>query len=145
MTAGNSSAQAPAARRSGASRRGRIPCSMSPFALSTWPLACGCATDAISSRIFLSSQNSASSPMEKLLPLSVIILCGYPNLLITSSTNLLAVAPSQFVTGLASIHLVNLSIITKRWVYPEGAFLKGPTISSPQTAKGHVIGIVRSS
>ena len=33
----SSSAQAPAARRSGASRRGLIPLRIRPFALSTWP------------------------------------------------------------------------------------------------------------
>ena len=37
----------------------------------------------------------------------------------------------------ASIHFINLSMVTSRWVKPTGAFLSGPTRSSPQTAKGH--------
>ena len=36
---------------------------------------------------------------------------------------------------------VNLSMVTSRWVKPPGAFLSGPTRSSPQTTKGHVMGI----
>ena len=31
----------------------------------------------------------------------------------------------------ASIHFVNLSIVTSKWVYPLGAFLRGPTRLSP--------------
>jgi hypothetical protein len=38
-----------------------------------------------------------------------------------------------FARGLASIHLVNLSSVTSRWVKPPGAFLKGPKRSRPQT------------
>ena len=48
---------------------------------------------------------------------------------------------SVVLTGLASIHLVNLSTMTNRyfsWLPP----LRGPTISRPQTAKGQVMGIV---
>ena len=46
------------------------------------------------------------------------------------------------LTGLASIYLVNLSTMTNRyfclWVPP----LSGPTMSSPQTTNGQVMGIV---
>ena len=49
---------------------------------------------------------------------------------------------SAVLTGLASIHLVNLSTMNSRyfllWLPP----LRGPTISSRQTAKGQVMGIV---
>ncbi len=49
---------------------------------------------------------------------------------------------SAVLTGLASIHLVNLSTMTSKyfclWVPP----LRGPTMSSPQTRKGQVMGIV---
>jgi hypothetical protein len=48
----------------------------------------------------------------------------------------------SLVMGLALIHLVNLSTTTRRWVNPSGAFFKGPNKSSPQTAKGHVMGTV---
>src|SRR3954463_10426307 len=72
-----------------------------------------------------------------MLPLSVIMLCGRPNLTTRSRTNLRAVAPSSFLMGLASIHLVNLSTATSRCVNPHGAVCNGPTMSSPrlQTAK----------
>ena len=76
ITEGNSSAQAPAARRSGALSLGFRPCRIRPFVVLTCPLACGCATDAMSSQVFCSLQNSVSSPIEKLLSLSVIMLCG---------------------------------------------------------------------
>ena len=32
-----------------------------------------------------------------------------------------------------------------KWVKPPGAFLRGPTRSSPQTTKGHVMGIIWSA
>jgi hypothetical protein len=44
--------------------------------------------------------------------------------------------------GLASIHLVNLSITTSRWVKPPGVFLKGPKRTSPHMANDHVMGVV---
>jgi hypothetical protein len=47
--------------------------------------------------------------------------------------------------GLTSIHLVNLSIATSRWVKPSDAFLKGPRRSRPHTAHAHIMGIVWSS
>jgi hypothetical protein len=42
------------------------------------------------------------------------------------------------------IHLVNLSIATKTLLNPPGAVGRGPIMSSPQQAKGHVCGIVTS-
>src|SRR4051812_5527267 len=81
----------------------------------------------------------------KLLPLSVMMLCGRPNLTTRSWTNRRAVAPSSFLMGLASIYLVNLSTATSRCVNPHGTVYNGPTMSSPQTANGQVIGIVRNS
>src|SRR3954469_10302092 len=71
------------------------------------------------------------------------MLCGRPNLTTRSWTNLRAVAPSSFLMGLASIHLVNLSTATSRCVNPQGAICNGPTMSSPQTANDQLIGIVR--
>jgi hypothetical protein len=47
--------------------------------------------------------------------------------------------------SLASIHLVNLSTATNRWVKPSSNFLKGPKRSSPHIGKGHVMGMVWSS
>src|SRR3954469_15770438 len=106
---------------------------------------CGCATDARSSRMPFSQQYASTSPSDKLLPLSVIMLCGRPNLTTRSQTNLRAVVPSSFLMGLASIHLVNLSTATSRCVNPHGVVCNGPTMSSPQTANGQVIGIVCNS
>src|SRR3954470_19634673 len=84
-----------------------------------------------------SQQYASTSPSYKLLPLSVIMLCGRPNLTTRSRTNLRAVAPSSFLMGLASIHLVNLSTATSRCVNAHGVICNGPTMSSPrlQTAK----------
>src|SRR3954471_24278431 len=93
----------------------------------------------------LSHQYASTSPSDKLLLLSVIMLCGRPNLTTRSRTNLREVAPSSFLMGLAFIHLVNLSTATSRCVNPQGAVCNGPTMSIPQTANGQVIGIVRSS
>jgi hypothetical protein len=46
--------------------------------------------------------------------------------------------------GFTSIHFVNLSIATKMCVNPPLAFLNGPTKSSPDMEKGHVVGMVCS-
>jgi hypothetical protein len=51
--------------------------------------------------------------------------------------NVTACSALRFVMGRTSIHLENLSIATNKWVKPPGAFRKGPTMSSPHTAKGH--------
>jgi hypothetical protein len=47
-----------------------------------------------------------------------------------------------FANGLASIHFVNLSTATSKRVQPLGAFLNGPTKSSPQIVNGQVMGLV---
>src|SRR3954468_23840437 len=49
---------------------------------------------------------------------------------------------SAVLTGLASIHLVNLSTMNSKYFFLWVPPLRGPTMSSPQTAKGHVMGIV---
>src|SRR3954467_9321878 len=87
----------------------------------------------------------ASAPFAKFVPLSVMILFGTPYLIVISTMNLTAVSPSSFLIGLASIHLVNLSTATNRCVMPPLVDLNGPTMSSPHTANGHVIGIVLSA
>jgi hypothetical protein len=40
------------------------------------------------------------------------------------------------------IHLENLLMVTSKWVKPLVFLFKGPTRLSPQTANGHVMGIV---
>src|SRR3954464_3538002 len=89
-----------------------------------------------------SRQNLAKAPSTKFVPLSVIILCGYPYLKMISLRNFTAVCPSHFLIGFTSIHFVNLSTITNMWVIPSRAGLNGPTISKPHTENGQVMGIV---
>src|SRR3954466_2937440 len=84
----------------------------------------------------------ANAPFAKFAPLLVMMLFGTPYLVMMSSMNRTAVGPSSFLIGQASIHLVNLSMATKRCVMPPRAVLNGPTISRPQTANGQEIGIV---
>jgi hypothetical protein len=48
------------------------------------------------------------------------------------------------VTGLTSIHLVNLSMATNTLSNPPGAVGSGPITSSPQQVKGQVGGMVTS-
>src|SRR3954470_10774776 len=86
----------------------------------------------------------ANAPFAKFVPPSVMILFGTPYLTVISTMNLTVVGPSNFLIGLASIHLVNLSIATSRCVMPPRAVLNGPTMSIPQTAKGQVRGMVLS-
>jgi hypothetical protein len=71
-----------------------------------------------------------------------MMLWGTPYLKIISFKNFTAVWPSHLLMGFASIHLVNLSTMTRIWVIFPLAGLKAPTISRPQTAKGQVNGIV---
>src|SRR4051812_48007645 len=84
----------------------------------------------------------ANAPFVKFVPLLVMMQFGTPYLLMMSATNRTVVVPSSFLIGRASIHLVNLSMATRRCVMPRRAVLNGPTISRSQTAKGHAIGIV---
>src|SRR3954463_8975534 len=86
----------------------------------------------------------AKAPFAKFVPLLVMMLWGIPYLLMMSAMNLTAVGPSSFLIGRASIPLVNLSTAARRWVKPPLAVLNGPTMSSPHTANGQVIGIVLS-
>jgi hypothetical protein len=52
---------------------------------------------------------------------------------------------ANFGHCLSSIHLVNLSTMTSKWVKPPDAFLKGPKRSRPHTEKGHAMEMVWSS
>src|SRR3954471_15393971 len=87
----------------------------------------------------------SNAPFAKFVPLSVMMLLGTPYLHTMSAMNLTAVGPFSFLIGRASIHLVNLSMATKRCVMPPLAVLNGPTMSRPQTANSHAIGIVFSA
>src|SRR3954468_17717477 len=101
--------------------------------------------NARSRRMSYSDAYRANAPFAKFVPLSVMMLLGTPYLHTMSATNRTAVGPSNFLIGLASIHLVNLSTATRRCVMPLQALLNGPTISKPQTANGQAIGMVFSA
>ena len=75
-TDGSSSAHAPAALSRGARSRFLRPLLMSQFARSTWPLVCGCATEAKLSLIPCCSQYVWTSSAMKLDPLFVMMLWG---------------------------------------------------------------------
>src|SRR3954467_8398219 len=93
-----------------------------------------------------SSQKFLNSATVKFVPLSVMMLCGTPNLKMIDIMKLTAVRDVELVMGTASIHLVNLSTTTSRCVLPPlDDFLSGPTMSSPQVAKGQDNGMVLSS
>src|SRR3954467_5501461 len=83
-----------------------------------------------------------TSSAVKFVSLSVMMLWGMSYRCTPPDKKSIAGPDSDVLTGLASIHLVNLSTMTSKyfclWVPP----LRGPTMSSPQTAKGQVMGIV---
>ena len=116
--------------------RGLSPWRIRLLALSTCPFVRGCPTDAQSFRELL-----------EVVTYEVGLVVGddgvgHADLYTMSRKNLTASLESIVVRELASIHLVNLSIATSRWVNPPGAFLSGPTMSRPHTANGHVMGMV---
>ena len=76
------------------------------------------------------------------VPLSVMMVFGTPNLWMISMKNNTACLDLIRLIGRASIQLENLFIATSRWVKPLGAFYRGPTMLSPHTANGHVMGMV---
>src|SRR3954465_6444133 len=87
-----------------------------------------------------------NSAAVKFVPLSVMMLCGTPDLKMMDLMKLTVVRAIELVIGTASIHLVNLSTATSRCVRPPFKdFLSGPTMSSPQVANGQDNGMVLSS
>src|ERR1041385_7181228 len=93
-----------------------------------------------------SSQRFWSSAALGFVLLSVMMLCGFPNLKSIDLIRFAAVRAVVLVMGAASIHLVNLSTATSRWVIPPFEdFLSGPTMSSLQMANGHEGGMVLNS
>src|ERR1041384_6127659 len=76
----------------------------------------------------------------------MMMLCGTLNLKMIDLIKFTAVRAVELVMGTASIHLVNLSTTTSRCVLPPFEdYLSGPTMSSPQVAKGQDSGMVLSS
>src|SRR3954465_14187361 len=93
-----------------------------------------------------SSQKFWNSAAVKFVPLSVMMLCGTPNLKMIDLMKLTAMRVVEVVIGTASIHLVNLSTATSRCVLPPfDDFLSGTTMSSPQVVNCQDSGMVLSS
>jgi len=118
------------------------PSIISPLMRSTWPLALGCATDTYLISMLEFSQKSQNSYEVKFDPRSVMIVFGKPNLWSISLMNSTARSDDNFLIGLTSIHLVNLSTATRTCVKPPGAVGSGPIISRLQQAKGQDGGMV---
>ena len=74
--------------------------------------------------------------------LGAVVELGTPNRWMMSVKNNTACSDLMLVMARTSIHFENLSMATNKWVKPPGAGRKGPTRSNPQTAKGHVTGMV---
>jgi hypothetical protein len=66
-----------------------------------------------------------------------MIRFGTPNLHMMELMNFIVDCLLILTTGVASGHLVNLSMATYRNRYPPTARGNGPTMSSPHTTKGH--------
>src|ERR1044072_6813391 len=93
-----------------------------------------------------SSQKYWNSAAVKFGPLSVMMLCGTPNLKMIDLMKLTAVMAVKLVMSTASIHLVNWSTATSKCLLPPfDDFLSGPTMSSPQVANDQDSGMVLSS
>ena len=99
------------------------------MALSTYPLACGCATDAKSMLIPQSLAHRVNSFAVNGDPKSVMMLMDMPNLCMMSCINSIVFSVLYLTKGLYSIHLVNLSIATKIYLNPPFALFNGPTPS----------------
>src|SRR5438132_12175092 len=82
----------------------------------------------------ISSHQSLNSDPVNCVPLSLMILFGTPNLTTISWKNSLALVAVIAATGLASIHLVNLSMATKRCV-TTGRFMQGADHVEPPDCK----------
>ena len=109
---------------------------------STCPFVRGCATAAQSIWMCCSSHNQMNFLLVNYVPLSMMMEFGTPKRWMMSRKNSTACSDLIVEIGRALIHFVNLSTVTSKWVKPTGTFLRGPTRSSPQTTKGHVMGII---
>lgn len=70
-------------------------------------------------------------------PKLVMIRLGMSNRCIISGKNSIAFVELNLTSGSYSIYFVNLSIAKKMDSKPLGAFVSGPTMSSPQHEKDH--------
>ena len=95
-----------------------------------------------STQMWYSSQNQRNFLPMNYVPLSVMMEFDTLKQWMMSRKNSMACSDLIAEIGRASIYLVNLSMVMSKWVYPPSAFLRGPTRSSPQTVKGHVMQII---
>jgi hypothetical protein len=70
------------------------------------------------------------------VPLSVKTLRGMPNLYMMLCRNLTAASCVMFTTYIASINLMNMSIVMNKNLNPPGALGKIPTMLIPHIARG---------
>jgi hypothetical protein len=77
------------------------------------------------------SQYSWKIRLVNWVPLSVMIRLGTPNLQTMDLRKATAAPWVMLTTGVASGHLVNLSMATKRYRYSQMALGNGPRISTP--------------
>jgi hypothetical protein len=75
------------------------------------------------------------------VPLSVKTLLGMSNLFIMLYRNLTTASWVIFTAGMASIHLVNVSTPTNKYLNPPSALGKMTRMSIPYIAKGQEISI----
>jgi hypothetical protein len=61
---------------------------------------------------------------------------GMSNLYMILYKNLITASCVMFTAGIASIHLMNVSIVTNKNLNPPGAMGKTPMMSIPQIAMG---------
>ena len=71
-----------------------------------------------------------------------MMLWGTPYGCTTPDIKTITGPDTAVLTDLASIHLVNLSTMTNKYFFLVASPFKGSDHIQPQTAKGHVMGIV---
>ena len=95
---------------------GLRPCRTLPFARLTYPFVRGCAMVAQSTRMWYSSQNWRNFFLVNYVLLSVMMEFGTPKRWTLSRKNSTAYSDLIAEIGWASIHFVNLSTVTSKWV-----------------------------
>jgi hypothetical protein len=113
-----------------------IPCRIRPFACSTFPFVWGCTVDDTRWLMPKSEQHLANFAHLNWVSLYVRTHLGTPNLYMILCRNLTDVSCVMFTTGIASIHLVNVSIARNKNLNPPVALGRMSTILFPQIANG---------
>jgi hypothetical protein len=90
-----------------------------------------------------SAQHLTNFALLNYVPLSARTLLGMLNLYMMLFRNFTTASCVIFIVGTASIHLVNVSIPTNKYLKPPSALGKMLTMLIPQTTKGQEISIGR--